>query len=272
MKTFSFVRYLGTPARAAVLICLAFAGFARGQTNLVVNGSFEAGPAGQNQFTGWGWVAGSDGNSDFGVAQSAGGSELAEQGSYFAYFRGHPNDASQDCLGTDLTLKVGGLYTISYWLGTDGALTNGAAMWAQIGTSFGLSPQCAPLPTYFPNAATALPYQKLSTNWIATNASVILSFHGINATNGLAVTNGILLDNVSVVLNYPPLKLTCSPLGPLVFTWPFTNSPYRLQSSSSLLSTNWTTLTNVPANVGTNNQITLAISTNIAQFYRLTLP
>jgi hypothetical protein len=57
-----------------------------------------------------------------------------------------------------------------------------------------------------------------------------------------------------------------------VFAWPFTNSPYRLQSSSSLLSANWTNLTNAPVNVGTNNQITIAISTNKALFYRLTLP
>src|ERR1700743_2711424 len=104
MKTIYIIRYMGTPARAAVLIWMLLDGVARAQTNLVVNGSFEAGPAGQNQFTGWGWVAGSDGNSDFGVAQSAGGNEVAEQGGYFAYFRGHPTDNSQDCLGTDVTL------------------------------------------------------------------------------------------------------------------------------------------------------------------------
>lgn len=250
---------------------MLFVGFARAQTNLVVNGSFEAGPAGQNQFTGWGWVAGADNGSYFGVAQSTGGNEVAEQGDYFAYFRGHPTDNSQDCLGTGVALRVGGLYNISYWLGTDGALTNGAAMWAQIGTLFGLSPQCAALPPFFPDSATALPYQKLSTNWIATNDSVILSFHAINATNGLAVTNGILLDNVSVVLVYPPLNLTYSQPS-LIFTWPFTNSPYRLQSSTSLFSTDWTTLTNTPVNIGTNNQITLTIPTNNALFYRLTLP
>jgi hypothetical protein len=167
---------------------------------------------------------------------------------------------------------VGGLYNISYWLGTDGPLTNGAAMWAQIGTEFGLSPQCVALPAFFPNAATALAYRRFSTNWIATNAGVILSFHGVNATNGLAVTNGILLDNVSVVLTYPPLKLTYSKGGSLVFTWPFTNSPYRLQSSPILDATDWTTLSNAPASVGGNNQITLTISTNNALFYRLTLP
>jgi hypothetical protein len=255
-----------------VLIWLTSAGFARAQTNLVINGSFEIGPAGQNQFMDWGSVAGSDSFSDYGVAQATGGNEVAEAGSRFAYFRGHPTDSSQDCLGTTVSLKVGGIYNISYWLGTDGPLTNGAAIWIQIGTSFGLSPECAALPSFFPNSAAALPYQKFSTNWIATNASPILSFHGINATNGLAVTNGILLDDVSVVLTYPPLNLNYSAPTSLVFTWPFTNSPYRLQSSASLVATNWTTLTNLPVNVGTNNQITLTFPTNLAQFYRLTLP
>jgi hypothetical protein len=271
MKTIYFARYMRTLARAAALKWMLFVGFAQAQTNLVVNGSFEAGPAGQNQFTDWGWVAGADNNSDFGVAEATGGYEVAEQGNYFAYFRGHPTDNSQDCLGTGLALEVGGLYNISYWLGTDGALTNGAAMWAQIGTQFGLSPQCTALPPFFPNSTTALPYVKFSTNWIATSASPILSFHGINATNGLAITSGILLDNVSVVLIYPPMKLTFSDPGSLVFTWPFTNSSYRLQFSASLLSTNWTTLTNAPVTLGPNNQITLPISTNSTQFYRLTL-
>jgi len=32
------------------------------------------------------------------------------------------------------------------------------------------------------------------------------------------------------------------------------------------------TLTNVPVNAGTNNQITLTISTNSSVFYRLMLP
>jgi len=41
-------------------------------------------------------------------------------------------DISQDCLGTYVNTKVGGIYLISYRMATDGPLTNGAAMWAQI--------------------------------------------------------------------------------------------------------------------------------------------
>jgi hypothetical protein len=259
---------------AAVLLCTIPAIVTRAQTNLVSNGSFEMGPDGQNQFTSWPLVNGASDHSDYGVA-AATSYDAAEQGTNFAYFRGHPTDSSQDCLGTYVSLTVGAIYHISYWLGTDGPLTNGAAMWAQIGAAYGLDPSDAPLPPFFPHSATALPYQEFSTNWMATMASPTLSFHAINATNGVAVTNGILLDNVSMVLTYPPLKPTYSKPNSLVFTWPFTNSPsspYRLQSSTNLLSANWTTLTNVPVNVGTNNQITLTVSTNRSMFYRLTLP
>jgi len=253
-----------------VAALVAFA-TAQAQTNLVVNGSFEAGPAGQNVFTDWGWVAGADNDSVFGVAQAGSPPEVAEQGSYFAYFRGHPTDDSQDCLGTTFNSKIGALYNISYYLGTDGPLTNGAAIWIQIGPQFGLSAVCVALPSFFPHSATAIPYQKFSAVWFATNTSPILSFHGVNATNGLPVTNGILLDNVSVTVAYPPLTLTFSPPSSLVFRWPYTNSPYRLQTNASLLTTNWATLSNTPVNAGTNSQITLPSPTT-AQFYRLTLP
>ena len=182
-------------------------GTAQAQTNLVTNGSFEDGPAGEGTFTDWGWFGPASNNTDFGVAKSSSGSDVAEQGSYYAYFRGHPTDDSQDCLGTSVILQLGALYNISYWLGTDGPLTNGAAMWVVIGPSFGIDDsQDIPLTAFFPNSKTALPYQKFSVNYLATNATPILSFHGINATNGIDVTNSILLDNVSMVLAYHPCE------------------------------------------------------------------
>ena len=269
------IKHLVTTLGAAASLFVLTAMVAQAQTNLIVNGSFEAGPDGQNQFTDWPLVAGSDGNSDYGVARATSGYELAEQGTNYAYFRGHPTDNSQDCLGQYVSLTVGALYHISYWEGTDGPLTNGAAMWAQIGADYGLSSADVPLPPFFPHSATALPYQELSTNWVANSSDPILSFHGVNATNGLAVTNSILLDNVSMVLTYPPLKPAYSKPNSLLFTWPYTNnpnSPYRLQSATSLLSASWATLTNVPINVGSNNQIALTLPTNNAVFYRLTLP
>jgi hypothetical protein len=127
------------------------------------------------------------------------------------------------------------------------------------------------LTAYYPNSATALSYQNFSTLYLATNSNPILSFHGINATNGLAVTEAILLDNVSVTLAYPPLTLNYSHPSSLVFRWPYTNSAYRLQTNASLLTTNWGTMSNLPINVGTNSQITLPLPAT-AQFYRLTVP
>jgi hypothetical protein len=247
-----------------------------GQTNLISNGSFETGPTGAGVFTDWDQVGPADNHSDFGVAKATSGYELAGQGTNFAYFRGHPTDSSQDCLGQTVNLKVGAIYAISYELGTDGPLTNGAAMWVVIGTSFGINLQDdVMLTAFFPNSATALPYAKFSTIYLATNATPILSFHGVNATNGLAVTNGILLDNVSISAVYPPLSARRGTLNSLTFTWPFTNgfavNPYRLQVASALGASNWVTLTNAPATVGTDNQVAITV-TNPAAFYRLTLP
>ena len=91
-------------------------------------------------FTDWPLVSGASDNSNYGVAINSRSPDVAERGNYYAYFRGYPTDNSQDCLGTYVSLQVGGVYNISYYLGTDGSLTNGAAMWAQIGPSYGLDP------------------------------------------------------------------------------------------------------------------------------------
>ena len=262
----------------SVLACtlgmaLGVLGFAaNAQTNLVANGSFEAGPAGEKTFTGWGWLGPADNSSDYGVAQSSVQPDIAEQGNYYAYFRGHPTDNSQDCLGATVQLKVGGLYHVSYYLGTDGPTWGtGAAMWVVIGPSFGINlAQDIMLTAFYPNSSNALPYQEFSTNYLATTASPILSFHGINATNGMAATNAILLDNVWMSLTSPPLKVSFSPPN-LVFNWPLTNSSYRLEATAALTSTTWVTLTNAPVNVGANSQIVLPVRA-AQQFYRLTLP
>ncbi len=252
-------------------LCL-LAGTLHAQSNLVVNGSFEAGPDGKQQFTAWNWLGPADNNSNYGVTNSSAAPELAEQGTNYAYFRGHPTDNSQDCLGTGFNLKLGALYNISYYLGTDGAIGNGAAMWVVIGPSFGIDlSQDIMLTAFLPNSSSALPYRQFSSIYLATNTSPILSFHGINATNGIGATSAILLDNVSVVLTYPQLSFAFSPPNSLVFTWPFTNSPYRLQSTASPTGTSWATLTNTPQNVGTNSQIILPESAD-TQFFRLTLP
>jgi hypothetical protein len=263
-----------TVVASAIGLVLTAAGVAaQAQTNLVANGSFELGPANEEQFTDWGWVGPGDNFSNYGVARTGIYPGVAEEGNYYAYFRGHPTDNSQDCLGTTVHLKVGGLYNISYYLGTDGStLGTGAAMWVVIGTSFGIDlAQDAMLTAFYPNSSNAIPYQKFSTDYLAATASPILSFHGINATNGISTDSAILLDNVSMTQTYPPLNVSLSSPNLLVFRWPFTNSPYRLEANASLAATNWMTLTNVPVNVGTSSQILLPAQAS-RQFFRLTLP
>ncbi len=264
---------ISTLASVVGLVVALSAAGANAQTNLVANGGFEQGPAGEGKFSAWGSIGPASNFSNYGVAQSSTYPDVAQQGNYFAYFRGHPTDTSQDCLGTTVNLKVGGLYRISYYLGTDGTtLGTGAAMWVVIGTSFGIDlNQDVMLTAFYPNSSNAIPFQKFSTDYLATTASPILSFHGINATNGMTNATGILLDNVSMTLAPLPLNLSLSPTNSRVIRWPFTNSPYRLQANESLTTTNWVTLTNVPANVGTNSQILLAPSAG-QRFYRLTLP
>jgi hypothetical protein len=239
------------------------------QQNLIVNGSFESGGAGVENFPGW-IIGPADNNSDFGVAQSSVYPDVAEQGDYYAYFHGHPTDDSQDCLGQSVNLTVGAQYIISYYLATDGTtLGSGAAMYVAIGTSFGLSySQDMLLTAYLPNSSNALPYQEFTSTITATNSSEILAFHGFDASSS------ILLDNVTmtlVVASGPPLNLSLSPTNRLVFTWTSPTNGYRLQANSSLGTTNWVTLTNAPVTVGSSNQIVLpAPASNL--FYRLALP
>lgn len=273
MKNIFYIRTFTVASAIGLVLGLPGAG-AQAQSNLVANGSFESGPAGKGQFTAWNWLGPAGNTSDYGVAKSTVSPYVAEQGSYYAYFYGRPTDGSQDCLGTTVNLTPGALYNISYYLGTDGPTSGtGAAMWVVIGPSFGIDlSQDIMLTAWFPNSPASLPYQEFSANYLATNTSTILSFHGIDGTDGLSATNGILLDDVWMTLTYPALSLGRSPSNMLMFRWPHTNSPYRLQANASLgTKTNWVTLTNVPANAGTNSQIMLPLSGG-QQFYRLTLP
>jgi len=245
-------------------------GKAFAQTNLIVNGSFETGGAGVRNFPGWPLVGPASNNSDYGVAQSSVAPDVAEQGNFYAYFHGHPTDTSQDCLGQYVNLTVGAQYTITYYLATDGTtLGSNAAMWVVIGSSYGIDySQDTLLTAYYPDSTNALPYQKFTTIFTATNSNPILSFHGVDGSSS------ILLDNVSVTPAPPPapqLNLSVLPTSQLVFTWTSSTNGFLLQTNASLLTTNWVTLTNQPMTVGSNNQIVLpAPASNL--FYRLTLP
>jgi hypothetical protein len=246
------------------LACAACSALA--QTNLIVNGSFEKGPVGANNFPSW-VIGPASNNSNFGVAKSGTAPQISQQGTNYAYFHGHPTDSSQDCLGQYVNLVVGAQYTITYYLGTDGPTAgSGSYMDVAMGTSFGVDlSQDLLLNHFVPNSSNAIPYQKFTTNVTATAASEILSFHGVNAASS------ILLDNVSITLVAPNLSIAHSATNTLVFAWPTLNAGFRLQANSSPFTTNWVTLTNLPATVASNNQIVLPVPAG-RQYYRLVLP
>jgi hypothetical protein len=235
---------------------------------LIVNGSFESGAqATMDGLPGWGWIGPAGNHSDYGVAQSGISPDLAEQGSFYAFFHGAPTDGSQDCLGQTVNLTVGAQYTVSYYLATDGTtLGSNASMIVVIGTSFGIDySQDILLTAYVPNSSNALAYQKFTTNITATTSSEILSFHGVDPTSS------ILLDNVSMtpyVAPASPLNVSLSPTNTLVFAWTSPTAVYFIQANASLGTTNWVTLTNAPVTNGSNSQIVLPVPAS-NQFYRL---
>src|SRR5258708_37474858 len=70
------------------------AGSVFAQQNLIVNGSFETGGAGIERFPGWDAIGPANNNSDYGVAQSSGPPDLAEQGKFFSDLPRHPTHRS----------------------------------------------------------------------------------------------------------------------------------------------------------------------------------
>src|SRR5215831_357962 len=97
---------------------------------LIVNGSFESGGRTTfEEFPGWDAIGPASNNSNYGITNSRTAPHVAEDGNFYAWFRGHPTDSSQDCLGQTVHLIVGAEYTVSYYLATDGStLGSGAAM------------------------------------------------------------------------------------------------------------------------------------------------
>ena len=66
----------------------------------------------------------------------------------------------------------------------------------------------------------------------------------------------------------PHLSIARTPTNTLSFSWPTNITTYALQQDSSLDSPNWTTLTNTPVVVGSQNQVIL-LTPQVTMFYRL---
>ena len=88
-------------------------------------------------------------------------------------------------------------------------------------------------------------------------------------TNIFAATN-LASPTFEVTLSPAALNLALSGTNQLV-SWPSPPGDFVLQQNSDLTTTNWTTVTNVPAMVNGQNQVTLPPGSS-NQFYRLEYP
>ena len=191
-------RFLAFAPLAAFLAIAAQGGLARAQTSLgFTNGSFESGVSGAvspfMSSTGWNtWLGPATSGSDYGVAKSSAPPEVAEDGSFYAFF--HANQNITDCIGQELNTVVGQQYTVSFWWATDGP-TSAQSTLLQVswGPDFAASSSDVVVAPYQGTSATALPYQHTTVSFTALTAHPILAFHGFDATSD------ILLDNVTVM-------------------------------------------------------------------------
>ena len=69
-------------------------------------------------------------------------------------------------------------------------------------------------------------------------------------------------------VSVPQLRVALAGTNMIVLSWPVSVSPFVLQQSSDLITSNWTIVTNVPNIVGQQNQVILSPSPG-NQFYRL---
>lgn len=95
-----------------------------------------------------------------------------------------------------------------------------------------------------------------------------------SVTLKLRDTNGIYPDSDSFVVGFTPalpeFRLSLTPLSAqqVALTWSTNAVGWNLEKASSLTTTNWSTITNVPSVIGTNFTLSLA-TTNIQQYFRL---
>jgi hypothetical protein len=133
-----------------------------------------------------------------------------------------------------------------------------------------------------------------NTNLISTNATPFLDSHNLtwqNYSNQYAVPIGTRLivytmdffrndgsdndsfidDNVLTVASVPIPLLSIFPAGSnVVVSWPVTTAAYAPESTPTLSSPDWTSVTNEPTVIGGTNFITNAIS-GVSSFFRLSV-
>jgi MYXO-CTERM domain-containing protein len=141
---------------------------------------------------GWGsWLGPAGSGSKFGIAASSSAPDVAEQGTFYAFFHATANVA--DCVGQTLNTVPGNKYVVSFWLATDGP-TDGTTDLMQLswGPDFGASSNDVVINSFAPHSSSAVPYQQFTYTITAITSHDIFTFHGYDATSN------ILLDNVTV--------------------------------------------------------------------------
>jgi hypothetical protein len=162
--------------------------------------------------------------------------------------------------GQKLLLQAGSLYLSTNWgvTWTPNAMPNSSLPYA-ISADGGKIVQPANGTinvTTNPGAAWNSSYAPAKT-WRA----IALSADG---TKMVAVTTGT--DGIYVW--QPPVLNCTNTAGNLVFSWPTNGTIFSLQQNTDLTTTNWTSVTNVPVIVNSQEQLSLP-PTNPAGFFRL---
>jgi hypothetical protein len=90
-----------------------------------------------------------------------------------------------------------------------------------------------------------------------------------NVKNGIMDTTGLITPFVFSAPELPPsLTVQAMSTNAVVIAWPAPSTGFSLQQNSSLIITNWVSVTNIPMTVGTSKQVTVAVPVG-AMFYRL---
>jgi hypothetical protein len=148
----------------------------------------------------------------------------------------------------------------TYWLAVGNVGTNG-------GLNVGVLQQGAPL-TNSGAAGTSMPLSTSSGPGSGGNSPTNWSI----AAPGFAILFGVEGTRSSGPGDGPTLSITSTNQQRVILSWPATFTGYLLEAKPTLVSTNWTAITNPPP-VVVNGQWTVTLnSTNASRYFRLQKP
>lgn len=94
-----------------------------------------------------------------------------------------------------------------------------------------------------------------------------------SAMNGgnFSVSGGFWSLSVVQTVGAPALRIFLTNSNHAIIAWPAPSAGFRLQQNSTLSTTNWLSLTNIPESVGSENQITISAPIG-NRYFRLSNP